>query len=208
MPPARRPGPREGMTAASGTAVKGNQSSTWGSQNSIATYPAPASAFPGQADCRLPAARVKNALRAPAMPARPTAWSLTQPPAHTNQQPSGKAQPARQLPHARKARPASETPGHSNLTPARFFRDDLSQHRTTQSRPSPSRSSMSRHPCRAAALLCGMTPVSGHGERAAVYLLERVNASSLTWPGSTGGQRGRTHHRRSAQPLLGTDRAA
>jgi hypothetical protein len=63
-------------------------------------------------------------------------------------------------------------------------------------------------PSISAALLCGMTPVSGHGERAAVCLLERVNASSLTWPGSTGGQRGRTHHRRSAQPLLGTDRAA
>jgi hypothetical protein len=44
-----------------------------------------------------------------------------------------------------------------------------------------------------AALLCGMTPVSGHGERAAVCLLERVNASSLTWPGSTGAsEAGRT----------------
>jgi hypothetical protein len=48
-------------------------------------------------------------------------------------------------------------------------------------------------PSISAALLCGMTPVSGHGERAAVCLLERVNASSLTWPGSTGAsEAGRT----------------
>src|SRR5689334_20312924 len=37
------------MTAASGTAVKGNQSSTWGSQNSIAiTQPPPALSRPGR----------------------------------------------------------------------------------------------------------------------------------------------------------------
>ena len=38
-----------------------------------------------------------------------------------------------------------------------------------------------------------MTPVPGHGELATVYLLERVNASSLTWPGSArASEAGRT----------------
>ena len=45
MPPAPA-GTREGMTAASGTARKGNQSSTWGSQNSITITQPPASRFP------------------------------------------------------------------------------------------------------------------------------------------------------------------
>ena len=105
------------MTAASGTAVKGDQPLEPGAARTQqhATQPRqPLS--PASPDHRLPAARVKNALRATATPARPTARILTRPPARTNRQPSGKAQPARQPPHARKSRTASETPGHFRLT--------------------------------------------------------------------------------------------
>jgi hypothetical protein len=56
------------------------------------------------------------------------------------------------------------------------------------------------HESAQAALLCGMTPVPVTESGATVCLLERVNASSLTWPGSAraseagrtiGGRRGR-----------------
>ena len=55
------------MTAASGTAAPGTNTRTWGSQNSTAiTNPRQARFPPAQADYRLPAARLKDALRAPA----------------------------------------------------------------------------------------------------------------------------------------------
>jgi hypothetical protein len=96
------------------------QPRTWGSKNSTAIT-SPASCFPGRPDHRLPSARVKDALQAPATPAKvldPAARSH-EPAAITEKHSNGA-----QLPHARKKRPDCETPGHSPLTPARFFRDD------------------------------------------------------------------------------------
>jgi hypothetical protein len=65
MPPGPPAGTREGMTAASGTAAP-RENLNLGQPELNSHYPAPPAAFPGQADCRPPAARVKDALRAPA----------------------------------------------------------------------------------------------------------------------------------------------
>ena len=76
---------------------------------------------PAQADYRLTVARLKDALRAPAY-----AGQILDPAARSHEPAAiGESATSEAATHARKTRSARETPGHSHLTPARFFRDDL-----------------------------------------------------------------------------------
>src|SRR5512138_4608 len=120
------------MTAASGTAIT-RANPNLGQPELNSHSPAPPATFPAGPDYRLAAARVKDALRAPATPARPAAWSPTPPPPHANQQPSGKHNQRGSYPMPRPNHRTGETPGHSPLDPVRFFRDDSNGHASPSS---------------------------------------------------------------------------
>jgi hypothetical protein len=122
------------MTAASGTAIA-RANPEPGAARTASPLPAPPQPLsPAGPNYRLTAVRVKDALRAPATPARPSARSLTRPPARAHRQPPGKAEPAGQLPHAREKQPHAKHQVIPHLTPARFFRDDTNVHKPATKR--------------------------------------------------------------------------